>query len=259
MEEKQQLICGFCGGQFQEMLAKCPYCGSTNIKGAEAEYMAKLEAVRTDMEELVHVPVRETKKAAGKVIKLLVITAGIIIALLIIAVAVNLLVFEDPMEDRDPKADYAWEEENFPKWDELYEQGKDMELADAYIEAILEDAPVNHWEHYEYAGAMFNFSQLEYIWEKEQKGSALEDWEHAKLLYMFYRVDEYETSSAYTVEEKERMAPYIEKVRKDAENRWKFTEEEWVEVRESILSGYDGSANPMAAEIFMEKYLKEKK
>lgn len=259
MEEKKQLVCGFCGGYFQEMLAKCPYCGSTNIKGAEAEYMEKLEAVRTDMEELAVVPAQETKKAVKKVGKFIVITGGIIAVILLVIVLANYFMFKAPLEDRDPKADYEWEVQNFPIWDALYEQGKDMELADSYIAAVLEDAPVYHWEHYEYASAMFNFSQVEDMWERERKGYELDDWEHAKLLYMMFRVDEYEESSAYTVEEKERMAPYIEKVRADAETRWNFTEEEWVEVKDAILTGSDGSANPMNAEKFMKKYLKEKK
>lgn len=258
MEEKQ-MVCGFCGGHLPEKLTKCPYCGSTNIKGAESEYMEKLETVKTELEDLADIPVQETKKAAKKMGRLLVI-AGIVIAVILISLfAISNFLFNAPMEERDPKADYSWEMENFPKWDELYEQGKDMELADTYIAAVLEDAPVYHWEHYEYAAAMFNFSQLEYIWEKEQKGNALEDWEHAKLLYMFFRVDEYEESTAYTIEEKERMAPYIEQVREDAETRCEFTEEEWAEVRETILTGIDGSANSMEAEKFMEKYLKEKR
>ena len=201
MEEKQQLVCGFCGGHFQEKLSKCPYCGSTNIKGAEAEYMEKLEEMRTDMENLADVPVQETKKAARKMGKFLVITGIVIVVILVILLCVNYFLFESSMKERDPKADYAWEVENFPKWDALYEQGKDMELADTYIAAILEDAPVHHWQHYEYAAAMFNFSQLEDMWEREMDGYELEEWEYAKLLYMIFRVEEYEESTAYTGEE----------------------------------------------------------
>lgn len=58
----KKIICKYCGAKFDEIKSKCPYCGSTNYKGAEAEYFDKLEDVREDMEDLENVPVQETKK-----------------------------------------------------------------------------------------------------------------------------------------------------------------------------------------------------
>ena len=42
----KKIICNSCGAEFEDTLPKCPYCGSLNYKGAEAEYLGKLEGMR---------------------------------------------------------------------------------------------------------------------------------------------------------------------------------------------------------------------
>ena len=260
MEEKQEVReCRFCGGHFQEMLSKCPYCGSTNIKGAEAEYMKKLEGVRKDMEGLSTLPMQETKKAAKKTGAFLVITAVIIAIILLGIAALEHFVSNTFVEERDIYADYAWEEEHFPQFDVLYEQGNDAELVRAYRDAISENRTIWRWEHYEYVAALFQFALGEEIWMGEKEGYELDPWQQSQLLYLYFRVEEYENSTAYTKEEKERLAPYIEKVREDAASRWKFSEEEWDEIRKEISRPSGDSISPIAAEKFMKKYLKENK
>ena len=41
----KKIICSSCGAEFEDTLPKCPYCGSLNYKGAEAEYLGKLESM----------------------------------------------------------------------------------------------------------------------------------------------------------------------------------------------------------------------
>ena len=48
----KKIICSSCGAEFEDTLPKCPYCGSLNYKGAEAEYLGKLESMRQDMQQL---------------------------------------------------------------------------------------------------------------------------------------------------------------------------------------------------------------
>ena len=75
--EVKKIICSSCGAEFEDTLPKCPYCGSLNYKGAEAEYLGKLESMRQDMQQLEQVPEKELKKKLKKkqkfVIKLLII------------------------------------------------------------------------------------------------------------------------------------------------------------------------------------------
>ena len=64
--EVKKIICSSCGAEFEDTLPKCPYCGSLNYKGAEAEYLGKLEDVRRDMQQLEQVPEKELKKKMNK-------------------------------------------------------------------------------------------------------------------------------------------------------------------------------------------------
>ena len=57
--EVKKIICSSCGAEFEDTLPKCPYCGSLNYKGAEAEYLGKLESMRQDMQQLEQVPEKE--------------------------------------------------------------------------------------------------------------------------------------------------------------------------------------------------------
>ena len=86
----KKIICSSCGAEFEDTLPKCPYCGSLNYKGAEAEYLGKLESMRQDMQQLEQVPEKELKKKLKKkqkfVIKLLILLAALAAILAVIAV-----------------------------------------------------------------------------------------------------------------------------------------------------------------------------
>lgn len=223
---KVKLIeCKSCGAQFDEMLPACPYCGTMSIKGAEAQYMDKLEDIREDMEDLTNIPVEETKKAVKKQTKFVLIIIGVILGFFAFLVAIE-LIFGYKAPKRDRQADFIWQQENFPTFDELYEQEKDGELLDKYYEALAEDAPISAWEHYEYVSALALLADFNYILDMEAKGEVLDKYDYQSLLYAGFRVETYEKSTAYTEEELERLQPYIERVRADFSTRWDFTEEE---------------------------------
>lgn len=252
MGDTKNIICQFCGAEFDEMLPKCPYCDSTNIKGAEAEYMDKLEDVRSDMEDLAQVPMQETKKELKKQTKLILIVVIAIVALLLVLVAVELAYDKIYFGERDKQADYVWQQENYPILDELYEQENYDELYELYYQAVVEDKPIYNWEHYEFCAAISNFMDVEEIWAREKAGESLSDWEYVTLLYMGFRIKNYEESTSYTQQEKEKLAPYIERVRADFEVRWSFTEEE--------LAAFEKEAednNSWVSYEYCEKYIEK--
>ncbi len=220
-----KIECNFCGAWFDEKLPACPYCGSTNIKGAEAEYMDKLEDIREDMEDLGSVPLQETKKALKKQTIFVLAAIGTIIGFFICLILIEVL-FGYKEEERDPKADYLWQQENFPILDELYEQEKYEELAELFVKAYEEKQPISAWEHWEFASAIDFLLEAERILAKEHAGEELTKWDYHALLSLGFRINDYENDAYYTDDEQERMAPYIEMVRKDFETRWNFTEEE---------------------------------
>ena len=141
----KKIICSSCGAEFEDTLPKCPYCGSLNYKGAEAEYLGKLESMRQDMQQLEQVPEKELKKKLKKkqkfVIKLLIILAALAAILAVIVFRAQYI------EPRDARADYLWEKENFPILDRLYQE-KDLEaLMDFYEQAVEENRTIDRWEH----------------------------------------------------------------------------------------------------------------
>jgi len=80
-------ICESCAGKYDDMLPECPYCGSINYKGAEAEYFNQLEEVREELEDLKEVPVEETKqefRKQGQFLGKVFLVTVIVLALLIL-------------------------------------------------------------------------------------------------------------------------------------------------------------------------------
>ena len=45
------VTCRSCGGEFDEALVRCPFCGSAYAPAEEKEYMGKLEDIREDLEK----------------------------------------------------------------------------------------------------------------------------------------------------------------------------------------------------------------
>lgn len=247
--------CKSCGAHFDEMLPACPYCGTMSIKGAEAEYMGKLENIREDMQDLTAVPMEETKKAMKKQTKFVLIIIGVILGLFVLLFAIELF-FGYRAPERDPQADFAWQQENFPIFDELYEQEKDGELLDKYYEALAVDAPIYVWEHYEYVSALSLLADFNYILDKEAQGEPLDKYDYQSLLYAGFRVETYEKSTAYTQEELDRLQPYIERVREDFNTRWNFTEEE-LDYFEEVAEKNYGVVPYRVIEDFVKDWMKK--
>lgn len=254
MSPKGKIIeCASCGAHFDELLPKCPYCGSMSIKGAQAEYMEKLEDVRSDMEDLTAVPMQETKKELKKQTKFVLIIIGCIVGLLLFLVVLELVLGYSGSK-RDHQADYIWQQENFPILDELYEQERYDELLEMYYKAYVEDKPIGAWEHAEFCSAMELFFDVEETWQREQAGEELTHWDYEDILYLGFRVEDYEKSTAYTAEDKERMAPYIERVRADFETRWQFSDEELEKFNKEAQKNY-GYISYDVVEDYIEEWM----
>lgn len=247
--------CKSCGAHFDEMLPACPYCGTMSIKGAEAEYMGKLEDIRENMQDLNAVPMEETKKAMKKQTKFVLIILGVMLGLFLLFVLIE-LIFGYKSPERDRQADFIWQQENYPIFDELYEQGKDQELLDKYYEALEEDAPIYTWEHYEYASALSLLADFNYILKKEAEGESLNKYDYTSLLYAGFRVETYEKSTVYTREELERLQPYIAIVREDFSTRWDFTKEELEFFEEAAEKNY-GVMPYEVIEDYIKDWMKE--
>lgn len=236
---KNQQICSSCGGKFDDTLAKCPFCGTLNIPAAEDEYMEKLEDVREDLADLQAVPTQEVKAAigrSGKFVKRVVIVV-LIMAVIVVAAVVgfNWWVNYDLATGTEMTTEeYLWREENYPKWDTLYEEGKYEELMETIHTASDEDHIVWEWEHYNFCIMYDNIeSALNHIAKDAEEGK-LNSSGYKLLLYEQWRVKGMELYGELTEEELEALRPMAEPVLADFETRWGFTEEEYNEMYQEL-------------------------
>ena len=106
----KQIICSSCGAEFDNDMAKCPYCGTMNYEGAEKEYLEKLEDVREDLDDLNEVPLEETKdelKKQGRLIRKV-----LMVAIIIGFILFGWIMLSEKAYERDEKADFLWKSEN---------------------------------------------------------------------------------------------------------------------------------------------------
>lgn len=223
--EVKLMECKSCGAHFDEMLPECPYCGTMSIKGAQKEYMDKLEDIRSDVEDLSAVPAQVTKKELKKQTKIILWALGICGALLLLCVLIEVFFGYKPQE-RDEKADYLWLQENIPLLEELYEQEQYEELMKKVNDAYENNEPVWQWEHRFFCDYLdFVLKETELL-EKEASGQVLENGDYEWLLYLHCRTSQIPESTILTEEEMEKLMPMVEVLNADYEARWHFTAEE---------------------------------
>ncbi len=225
MEEKK-LECVSCGATFADTEPKCPFCGSFNFKGAEKEYMEKLEDVRDDLEDLANIPARETVeelKQQGKFLKKIFL--GIFIAIVIgLLIWAGMLLYDRMVYgEQDDKADYIWTQENLPTWNALYAERKYQELKILYEEAVSMGQPAYLWEHSYLMEDLIRADEMEEAMEKAAAGTLSEQgyaglfFDHCKFLARKY--DTY-----YPEEDLVLIEPYIEQTKEDLKTFWGLDE-----------------------------------
>lgn len=229
------IICPSCGGEFEDTLPKCPYCDTLHIKGAEAEYMEKLEDVREDMAQLGDVPKAETKKEMKKQGKFLGKILAVVAVLTLLPVI--LLALGNREEERDLQADYLWKQENFPIMDDLYAQGKYDELCDFYIEALMSDQPVSDWENIWFCYVLLDLYDMEQFWTYDQE--ALQNSDYASLLYCGWKYKGGRGTEFLTKEQVEILRPRIEQALEKFDAFWQF-DDETIAAFEKELEKNDG-------------------
>lgn len=234
---EKKIICSSCGAEFEDTLPKCPYCGSLNYKGAEAEYLGKLEGVRQDMQQLEQVPERELKEKLKKKQKFVI---KIFIAAAVLAAVFAAIVFRVRyIEPRDAKADYLWEKENFPVLDRLYQE-KDLEaLMNFYEQAVEENRTIDRWEHSGIFHRLMRCRDAREYLELEQSGKTLNEYQQALLLddYWTMRGLDY-CGSSLTDADKEYIRPYVEDTLDSMEGYYNFTAEEEKMFMDTLQNNY---------------------
>lgn len=230
--------CPFCGGKYKDTLPACPYCGTMNYKGAEAQYLNKLENVRTDMEALGSIPEQETRaefKRQGRFLVKALIICGVVAVLAVAGGILFNIIIDGPR--RDPQAEYRWKQINYPIYDEAYAAGDYEQLLELYQEARNQDYPIDDWEHIELIRVMDDLTYSVELIEKLNAGEELSDYSYENLLYYGWKADGSYIPDNLTEEEIVLIQEDWDIVLQDFYTRWEFTDKE----REAFVTDRDES------------------
>ena len=163
--------CSNCGADFIPNGDRCPYCGYIYEIGAQQEYMSHLNDIREALdvvdEEAADV-YKKTLGGAGKhivaVVLILLTFTGVFFAG---KTAINYLSAHGYIGSTADKGieEIKWQNENFPKFDKLYEEGNYDELVN---ELILNEENWEHsrynWEHYDFISIYSNYLSIRDIY-----------------------------------------------------------------------------------------------
>ena len=249
------ISCANCGGCYDDELPKCPYCGSGNIKGAEKDYMEKLEDVREELEELDEIPAEELQASVKKQVRRLWIVLLSVGAVILILAAVYF--FVNQSDERDYKAEYLWQQEHYPEMDALYDSGMYDELEELLYE-LSEDEHANllDWKHNEFMCDYILAKSVMRCLESEK-----EPLDRYNLVSLFDK--EWQVKGMilrkdnYTQQEYEAMLPYIRLSETDFESRWKLTEEEYQDFYANLTANNGRYVSFDKAEAFVQEWIKE--
>lgn len=154
----EDIICENCSAVIPFDSPKCLYCGAMNLLASEKKYMAQLNDIREDVEELHTAQQKEYKTEIKKSVTLVRKTILIFGILLLLFAAGGFLIHTlldklvgYKLTEKDMKEQLIWEKEAFPKLDAWYEEGN----YDAILEFQTENCndtklSIYNWEHYQF-------------------------------------------------------------------------------------------------------------
>lgn len=254
----KKIICSSCGAEISEDAAKCPYCGSAYYKGSEREYMGKLENVREELENLGDAASEEliatAKRQSKKWIKLLVILVVIIGGMVILITLLDKAVFGS---STDYRAQYAWQTENFPKLDALYDAGQYEEMVQLYNTLSRQkNANLFEWQHHNFYTDYTGMQELLDILEEAQT-KELDKYALYELFYLEWDVKFIEYKKPYNETELAALKKGMEAGAADFETRWHMNEHDY-EIFEAKLKKADSSISMYSAcRDYVDKWMKE--
>ena len=238
------VVCNNCGGKIEESYSYCPYCGYMNRKEAEKEYFSKMQDVSKDLleitEETKAVYEKTIKKEMSKTIGVLLVLA---ICLLGLFTVTWLLIGITEQDTREIEQEMAWEKENFPILDQLYQENdysgilKFME-----IQYGKKGECFYRWEHYSFLSLYESYENCIRGKEYGSKEIELTKDYYTTMIYDVSRLmyfEEYFPYEKWTQEERQQLLQWKEETKNILEEVVGLTEEETMEIQQEILQkGY---------------------
>ena len=147
-------ICPGCGAEYDAAEAKCPYCGLLNPAGAEASYMKKMHAIRSDLQEMGDDVEEEYARRLKKQTRRIgFIIGGVLVVVLILAGLFfgQTLTYRHKEEVRD-REELNFRKSYFDELNRIYETGDDEAVVE-YMDFLYDkegSSALWSWQHYDY-------------------------------------------------------------------------------------------------------------
>lgn len=157
------MICKQCGGEFDDHLASCPYCGEMNYQGAEAEYFEHLHDINKEMSEMGD-DSQESYNSGMK--KALIITAAVISGFILLAgivIAIAFINFKATMKKGEEAMaqSISWKHQYYDDMDAMYAEEKYDELLQ-FLDDHAKDIGYYpyEWEHIDFIQFYRNYKNF---------------------------------------------------------------------------------------------------
>lgn len=178
----KQVSCKNCGAVYDETLAKCPYCGTMNKKGAYRQFRLKIADMIDGMLGLRD----DVQRSVSRTILLSFLRSLILIAI-VVALAffasrfAKVNYYNDREYDEKAYETILWEDENLEKLEEAYQNKDYKTIEKLYYE---NSKVVSNWSHYT---SYCLRSKFETIMQDEK----IDKFKLEKILYFLYYPEYY--------------------------------------------------------------------
>ena len=185
------ISCANCGAEIEKDAPKCPYCGFINKEGAEKKFQADLDEIREDIKEVRKEPSKALVKGLSGGMKVIIVTAIILLILAIVVVSELILAMKDrPKEFLSPEEEAyasAYRETAGEQLAEAYENKDIAAMAQIYDTAYSKDR-VNLWgvDHYEASYASSCYMKLQALLPLLDQGGIDKHTAEEITYYCFY-------------------------------------------------------------------------
>lgn len=229
-----KIRCRSCGAEFEDSLASCPYCGAVNEKGAEKEYMDKLDDIHEHLSDLSDDGIEQaadTTKKTGKII-----TVAVIIAVIAVIVIGIFGMISKAARKKDIRQKAIWQSQNYKTFDELYDSG-DYDKLFAEIESHQDDKgfTMASWGHYDFYDTYEFCKDSDNLRDGLSSGKEKDNDDNmTRLLYCEINVMHEYKSDDLLDGEKEYLSESAERSIDDLKERWDIDDSNYDSIRKEF-------------------------
>lgn len=242
----KKVSCPKCGGVFDDNRDRCPFCQTMYEPGAERVYMHKLGEIREDLEDLqdraVDDTVTELKKTGSKlgiIVAVILAVIGLIVGLVYAYENISERILVNRIE-KERISEEEWKKNNSEEWNRLYSEGKYEELYKLY--EISYDNGEAYWifERNVFLSVMMYARKFQFYYDEYMSGDVNKN---VLSLMVYYSCHIWDTSesgeiSQLTSEEYEYLSPEIEKIRKESDEVFGLSDEDYQALGAEGLDAY---------------------